>query len=435
MSSGQQRMWLVHQTFPDPAAYHVPVAYRIAGNVDGDRLQQCLRILMERYEVLRTSLLQIGDRLVQRITPADEVALIWKEQDWRGIGSSELEVRLREEAREPFDLARVPLWRALWTRVDGDERDSTEHILLLTFHHALVDEWSLRVLVHELEQAYANIEHRTSNIEHRVEGRVEDGRRRAGEGGARAFASHPVDPVDVVNPVSKFAAPARQEPRPPASASPAEGMDYADFAVWQQSRLSDEHQTRNRSYWEKQLRPAAPALVIPGAKPPVARRTGCGGVYRWTLPVDLIRPLERLALQQGTSVFSLMLATFQVWLSRYSGGTDVVVGTPVSNRDRWELQDLVGFFLNTVPIRVRIEGQISFRETLGHVRRCVLDALDHADLPFEQIVQAALTEREGVATPLYQVMFVLVEHEIARWHLNEAPLLASRWIREPQSAI
>ena len=364
MSFGQQRMWLLQQTLPDPATYNVPVVYRLHGLVDAERLRQSLEIIRQRHEVLRTALVEEGGKLLQRISPAAEIPLPWEEVDLRAVPADQKEAvaeqRLAEEVRRPFDLSQAPSWRAMWLRLSADD-----HVLLLNFHHSLIDVWSLRLLFKEWSQLYA--------------------------AGARAeSAGLPELPVQ-----------------------------YADHAVWQREQLTGELLEQEQSYWREQLKALPPPLELPtlGVRP--VQRSGKGAVHRFQLSSTLATALLGLAQDEGITLFRLMLGAFQVWLHRYTGQSDIIVGTPVANRKRAEVRSLVGFFLNTLPIRTRLEGGLSFRELLRQVQENVKGALAHADLPFEQIVELATPGREGSQTPLYQVMFVLTKNLAPEWSLDQ----------------
>lgn len=363
VSFGQQRLWLLQQTLPDPATYNVPVVYRLHGLVEGARLRESLQIIVNRHEVLRTALVQDGEALIQRILPASEIILPWVEVDLRSVPVAAqealVEKRLADEVRRPFDLSQAPLWRACWLNLAAED-----HVLLLNFHHSLIDAWSLRLLFKEWSQIYA-----------------------AG-------------------------------PQFESAQLPELPVQYADYAVWQRQQVSGELLEPERTYWREQLKALPPPLELPtrGLRP--VPRSGNGAVHRFSLPNTLTAALLGLAQDEGATPFRLMLATFQVWLHRYTGQDDILVGIPVANRKRAEVQSLVGFFLNTLPIRTRLEGSPSFRELLRRVQENVKEALVHAELPFEQIVEIAAHGREGSQTPLFQVMFVLTKNLAPEWSLD-----------------
>lgn len=355
MSFAQQRMWLLQQTLENPATYNQPVALRLRGQVDRDRLRRALRVILERHEVLRTALVQQGESLVQQVAEANDIPLPWLEVDLQAVPPSQkqsaLEERLLDEASRPFDLARAPLWRAVWITLAAEEQ-----VLGITFHHSIVDEWTWRLLFQEWERLYA------------ADGREE-------------LAGLPELPVQ-----------------------------YADYAVWERQRLTGELLEQQRSYWSEQLQNLPPALELPSDMPRPLRTSGRGARHDFRLAGSVVTRLRELAREEGTTLFTVLLTAFQVWLHRYTGQNDVVVGTPIATRERPEVQELLGFFLNTLPIRVRLDARRNYREVLRQVRSTLWEAFGHADLPFDQMVKLAVTEREARHQPLYQVMFVLLEN-------------------------
>ena len=359
MSFGQQRFWILQETLPDPATYNVPFVHRITGAVDADLLQSCLRALVDLHEALRTALIQDGDSLRQKVVPIGSLPLPWREADWRTLTVEEQAAALREEVRRPFDLSQAPLWRVLWSEVGPDE-----HMLALTFHHSIVDEWSLRLFFQELEQLYTA----------------------GGNAEQAGLAALPVQ--------------------------------YADYAVWQRQQLTDERRQRDAAYWAEQLAAPPPPLPLPADSSRPDRDTHQGAVHRFALSQEVVNELRRLARAEGISLFTLMLAAYQVWLSRYSGQDDVIIATPVADREHDDLHGVFGYFLNTVPIRTRLARQASFREVLVQVRQTVMAGLEHGGLPFEEIVNAAGPAESGSRTPLHQVMFVLLEEGIGSWQLG-----------------
>ena len=364
VSFAQQRMWLLQRLLPDPATYNQPMACRLSGPVDREKVRRTLQAILERHEVLRTALVQQGEKLVQQVAGAKAVPLPWQEMDLQAVPPSQkqavLEERLLEEARRPFDLAQAPLWRAVWIELGRDE-----HVLGFTFHHSIVDEWSLRLFFQELERLYAS------------DGQTE----RAG---------------------------LRESP-----------VQYADYAAWQRQRLTGEFLEQQRSYWMEQLRDLPPALELPtdGVRPP--QLSGQGAIHEFHLSGSVVTQLRELARQERTTLFTVMLAAFQVWLHRYTGQTDVVVGTPITNRERPEIESMLGFFLNMLPIRARLDSNSSFRQVLRLVRESLLGAFSHADLPFETMVEMAVKERTLGHQPLYQVMFVLLEEGLPTLQLDQ----------------
>ena len=365
MSFGQQGMWLLHQTLPDPASYNQSVAWRLSGPVDKEKLRRVLGVIMERHEVLRTALEQQQENLVQRIVPAAGLAPPWQEMDLQStspeLREGILQERMLAAARQPFDLAEAPLWRVLWYQLGGEEQ-----VLALSFHHSIIDEWSLRLFFHELERLYT------------ADGRME----RAG--------------------------------------LPELPVQYADYAEWQRQRLGGDSSAPLRDYWQQQLKDPPPVLELPADKLRPLHRSGGGAALTFRLSAVAAAKFRALARQEATTLFTVMLTAFQVWLYRCSGQQDLVVGTPVANRERPETQSLIGFFLNSVPIRTRLQENDSFLDVLRRVRETTLGALSHAELPFEQLVELTVKERVQGSSPIYQVMFVLLEEGLPSLRLGEA---------------
>jgi len=359
-SFGQQRFWVLQQIVPDRATYNVPMVFHLRGPVDAARLRASLRSLIERHEVLRTSLVQEDETLVQRVLTPEETACPWMEEDWSKVDSSEFDQRLQKEARLPFDLSKAPLWRVLWVTVASDD-----HILAVTFHHSIVDEWSLQVFVAELAAVYAS-------------------------GGNAESAK--------------------------LTALPAQ---YADFASWEIRHLQGELLERRRAYWRKRLESLPPSLELPSDRPRPVTPNGRGGTHRFNLPEALTDESQSLARAVGTSLFSLMLATYFVWLHRYTGQRDLVVGTPVAQRGRAEVQSVLGYFLNTLPIRAQVEATQTFRQVLREIWQRGLDDVEHGDLPFEQMVELA---GRGPHAPVFSTMFVLVEDGVEDRRLGSTDL-------------
>jgi aspartate racemase len=365
MSFGQQGMWLLQQMSPDPATYNEPVVWRLSGRVDRKRVRLALTGIQERHEVLRTALVQTEGNLMQQIASAKDVSLPWLEVDLQGVPAGQKEDALAErlltEVRRPFDLAQAPLWRVAWLDLAAEDQ-----VLAFTFHHSIIDEWSSRLFFQEFGKLYATNGH------------------------------------------SELAG---------LSALP---VQYADYAAWRRQCLTGNHLETQRSYWREQLRDLPPALALPADKIRTLPPSGQGAVHNFQLTGPVVRALRELARQEGTTAFTVMLAAFQVWLHRCTGQKDLIVGTPAADRDRPEVQNLIGCFLNTLPIRVKLDGNRGFREVLQEVRDTLFDAFSHADLPFEQMVELAVKESEPEQRLLFRVMFVLLEEGLSPLHLDEA---------------
>ncbi|AGY58063.1 non-ribosomal peptide synthetase [Gloeobacter kilaueensis] len=350
LSYAQQRLWFLDQWQPGDPFYNVPAALHLGGPLDPAILEAALNALIARHETLRTTFQIVQEQPRQIVASALELAvsLIDLQQFQETERAREYQRLSDAEARRPFDLAKGPLLRAVLFRFTP-----TEHVLLLTMHHIVSDGWSIGVFIQELAALYA------------------------------AFQSDQPSPL------------------PPLP------IQYADFALWQRQWLRGKVLEEQLSYWQKQLTGAPEALNLPTdyPRPPVQRHDGA--THAFALPASLTKSLERLAAQESTTLFMVLLAAFKVLLSRYSRQEDIVVGTPIANRNRAEIEPLIGFFVNTLVLRTDLGGEPSFRELLARVRQVTLEAFDHQDLPFEKLVEHLQPERLLSHNPLFQVMFIL----------------------------
>jgi amino acid adenylation domain-containing protein len=349
-SYAQERLWFLEQLRPGTAAYNMPAALRLRGPLDVGALEQSLGEIVRRHEALRTTFVAVEGRPFQVIAEARAVRL--PVVDLAGLAEAEREaeaLRLaNEEAHRPLGLARDLLLRASLLRLG--ER---EHVLLLTLHHIASDGWSMGVLSRELAALY------------------------------EVFS--------------------RGQP----SRLPELPLQYADFAAWQRAWLQGETLGIQLAYWKRQLAGAPPALELPIDRPRPLVLSSRGGRHPFTLPRDLADSLQVLGRQDGATQFMTLLAAFQVLLSRYTGGDDIVVGSPVAGRTEPETERLIGLFVNTLVLRTDLSGDPTFRELLGRVREVCLDAHAHQDLPFEKLVEELQPDRDLSRSPLVQVLFAL----------------------------
>ena len=345
--------WL-QQNLPDAATYNESLTCRLSGAVDAGKIRRALQAMLERHEILRTAFVQREDCLERQIIPARDISLPWSELDFSASPAADLEAILAQqlltEAGRVFDLTRAPLWRALWIKLSGSEQ-----VLVITFQHSIVDEWSLRLFFQELERLYA------------FDGRPEHA----------GLTELPVQ--------------------------------YADYVPWQRQRLTGEVLERQSNYWRAQLQDLPTALELPTDRPRPARESGRGATHDFQLTGPVVTKLRDLAREEETTLFTVLLAAFQVWLHRYTGQTDLLVGTPIAHRERPEVQSMLGLFLNTLPIRVKLEENLDFLAAVKKVKESLLGAFSHADLPFERMVEIAVKQRVQGHQPLHQVMFVLLE--------------------------
>ena len=349
LSYAQQRLWFLHQMEPDSAGYNSPLAVRLSGLLDLTALQQSLQALVERHESLRTAFAVVEGEATQAIATALTVSL--HQEDLRGVPEAAREAAaqalVRTEVAQPFDLATGPVIRARLVQLTDNE-----HVFVLTLHHIVSDGWSLGVLCRELETCYNAF----------IEGE--------------------------------------------APSLPALPIQYADYAVWQRAWLQGEVLEEQLGYWRRQLADLAPlALPTDQLRPPVQTYGAARQVI--PLPTDLYQTLLTFSQQQGVTLSITMLAAFNVLLARYTGQSEIVVGSPIANRTRQEIEGLIGFFVNSLVLRTDVSGDPKFGELVARVKEVSLGAYDHQDLPFERIVEELQPERDPSRNPLFQVMFAV----------------------------
>ncbi len=348
VSPSQLREWLLDRLLPGVGAYNIPGATRVVGTLDIGILLLSLRQIVRRHESLRTTFIEGPDEPLQVIAPDLELAVPLADLSALPVEVREEEVRRlsHEELREPFDLARGPLLRVRLLRVA--ER---EHLVLFTIHHIVSDGWSMGIFSRELAALYA------------------------------AFSQGRPSPL------------------------PELPVQYADFAVWQRRRLEGEGLHEQLDYWRRQLAEVPPLeLATDRPRPPVQRFEGAKQPF--SLSPELSADLKDLAQRQGVSLFMTLLAGFAALLARYSGQEDFAVGTFAGNRNRTELEGLIGFFINSLVLRLRPAGEASFRRLMAESRDVILGAFAHQDVPFERLLEAMHVERDLSRTPLFQVMLV-----------------------------
>ena len=350
LSFAQQRLWFLDQWEPDSPLYNLSLAVHLTGRLRMPALEQALGTLVERHEILRTTFRTTPAEPVQVISPSLPVPLpvVNLEELSEAVRTAESQHLANTEARCPFDLSRGPLLRVRLLRLS-----SQEHMLLLTMHHILSDGWSLGIFVRELAALY------------------------------EAFSAG--------------------QPSPLADLP----LQYVDFALWQREWLQGEVLERQLAYWKNLLGDAPPVLELPIDHPRPALQTFRGSSYAFSLPHTLSEKLKSLSNQQEVTLFMTLLAAWQVLLFRYTGREDILVGTPIANRTRREIEPIMGCFVNTLVLRGNLSGNPSFLEFLGRVRETTLGAYDHQDLPFERLVSELYHEREVSHSPLFHVMFTL----------------------------
>lgn len=349
LSFAQQRSWFLDQLTPENPFYNMPKTIRLVGQLNVAALSQTLNEIVRRHETLRTTFATVDGRPRSFVMPQVELELRTASvqtlpEPKRLDAARQL---LVEEVQQPFNLTQGPLIRPFLVQIS-----ETEHILQLTMHHIASDGWSTGVLHRELAALYP------------------------------AFCAD--EPVPL----------------------PELPLQYADFAAWQRQWLTDELLADHLAYWQAQLESLS-TLELPTDRPRPPVQTSRGARQLFRLPPSLTRAAEALSQQEGVTLFMLLLAAFQTLLHRYSSQEDIVIGSPIANRNRSEIEELIGFFANMLVLRTDFSGNPSFRELLKRVREVALSAYEHQDLPFEKLVEEMQPERDLSRSPLFQVVFAL----------------------------
>ncbi|MFE1744077.1 amino acid adenylation domain-containing protein [Coleofasciculus sp. H7-2] len=350
----QQRVWFLDRLEGKSPAYNIPMALRLQGQLNVTALEQALKSIVERHEVLRTNFSPRNGSPIAIIR--DGANLYLNSVDLRKYSGSDRAIELQRlidnERLQSFDLEKDSLIRV--TLLCLDEK---EHILLLTLHHIISDGWSLNLLYRELTILYSDFS----------------------KGNSLSLPNLPIQ--------------------------------YIDFAGWQREWQAGKAFEKQLCYWKKQLDGIPPLLELPLDRPRPTIQTFAGAKQSQQLDQTLSEALKTLSQREGVTLFMTLLTAFKVLLSRYSGSQDIVVGTPVAGRDRPELEGLIGFFLNTVVLRTQLNGNPSYKELLGQVREVTLGAYQHQEMPFEKLVEELQPERSLSYNPLFQVLFNMVNLE------------------------
>ncbi|HZI13366.1 MAG TPA: amino acid adenylation domain-containing protein, partial [Myxococcus sp.] len=348
LSFAQQRLWFLDRLEPDSPFYNMPLALRLEGTLDTDALQQALTWLVHRHETLRTTFAEQDGQPIQVIHPPAPFLLQCVDLQARQDAEAEARRLAHEDFQRPFSLGRGPLVRATLLRLAPQR-----HLLLLNLHHIISDGWSMEVLVREVTELYQ----------------------------------------------------AHRDGRP--GALPAMRVQYADFAAWQRSWLQGAALQQQLDWWKQHLAGAPHLLELPTDHPRPSAQSFRGASLQTALPPQLSPALNALCRRHGATLFMGLLAGLNAVLSRHSSQKDIVVGTDIANRHHAGTEELIGFFINQLALRTRLEDDPSFATLLDRVREATLDAYAHQDLPFEQLVQAVNPERSMGHAPLFQVKLVL----------------------------
>jgi amino acid adenylation domain-containing protein/non-ribosomal peptide synthase protein (TIGR01720 family) len=350
VSSGQQRLWFIDRLQPDRATYNVALGLRLEGRLDAEALEQAFNDVIKRHDSLRASFDGSSGRLVQHVSAFEpySVPLVDASAPAEGRRDAEVLRLARAEADRPFDLARGPLYRAAIIR-----RAPEDHVLVVVLHHIVSDVWSMGVLFREVALAYTG----------RVSGRP--------------------------------------------AALPDLPIQYADYADWQHRWLQSKDYASQLAYWKGVLQEPLPVvdLATDRQRPEVQTFRGSRRAFR--LAPELSEGITTLARREGVTPFTVLLAAYNALLHRYTGQQDIVVGFPVAGRSRAELEPLIGFFVNTLPLRTRVAGDASFTELMQRVHDASLGAFAHQEMPFDALVTELQPDRDMSRNPIFQVAFAL----------------------------
>jgi amino acid adenylation domain-containing protein len=374
LSFAQERMWFLHQLDPESPLYNVPMPIWLRTAIDEHALEESINGIVRRHEVLRTRFALRDDQPVQIIEPAQHIPLLVC--DLRQLPaeeqSAELERVVRKETRRPFDLSRGPLLRAILIRLCGGGSmggaGCDVRVLLLVTHHIATDGWSMAIFHRELSQLYR------WHAE-RIPGQL-----------------------------------------------PELPIQYADYAIWQRSRLTGEMLDHQLAYWKQHLEGAPPLLALPAdfRRPAVQGPEGASQAI--LIETGIMAGIAELGRLEKATPFMMLFAALAVLLYRLNGQEDIVIGTPVAGRSNRHTEQLIGCFLNTLALRARVRAGSSFLEILRNVREAALGGYSHADLPFERLLEVLQPQRSTAWTPVFQVFLNMLNYTGARVDLPGAEL-------------
>ncbi|MEL6440609.1 MAG: amino acid adenylation domain-containing protein [Cyanobacteria bacterium J06621_8] len=349
-SFAQQRLWFLQQLEPESTAYNIPAALELTGKIDLDILEASIQEICDRHEVLRTVFVTVGNQPQQKILKQIKVNLPVVDLSIYSVEEQESRTDqvIKAETKQAFNLEQEILWRSQILNLGSDR-----YILLFTLHHIITDYYSMRVLIKELAIIYqAKINHAAVTL-------------------------------------------------------PKLELQYVDFAVWQRKWLESDNLKQQLSYWQQQLADAPSLINLPTDFPRPQRQTFRGNTKTFTLSRELSQGLQELSNQENTTLYMTLLAGLQTLLYRYTEQADILVGSTVANRDKQEISNLIGLFVNNLIFRTRFTPQLTFKQLLQQVKETALSAYENQDLPYEYLVEKLQPERNLSHNPLFQVMFVL----------------------------
>jgi amino acid adenylation domain-containing protein len=362
LSFSQQRLWFLDQLMPDDPTYNLASIYQLEGGLDQGVLLQSIQEIVRRHDVLRTTFKEEGDEPVQIVHPEVDVNITYV--DFRHLLENERELSVRrralEELKRPFDLTSPPLFRVLLL-----QSAEQKYVLLLSVHHIVADGWSMNILRRELSAIY------------------------------EAFLNDKPSPL------------------------PALPIQYIDFSQWQREWLQGDTIEILVDYWKQKLKDYNPLLELPLDFPRLPLQRSQGGLQHFALSLPLSTAIKALAQQENVTLFVFLQAALKALLHRYTRQTDILIGSPVANRNRSELKTLIGFFVNTLVLRTDLSGNPTFRELLQRVNETTIGAIAHQDLPFDQLVEAIQPDRALSHSPIFQVMFAFQNMQRQELTLSE----------------
>ena len=350
LSFAQEMMWFWHQLLPDNPLYNLLVSLQIEGLLNVTVLEQSLNEIIRRHENLRTCFPSVDGKQVQVISTVANINLSIVELPSSSEQTTQLKQLASTEAEKPFDLAQGPLLRVTLVRLSRET-----HILMLTMHHIIYDGWSIGILASELCTLY------------------------------EAYSQGNPSPLSELP------------------------IQYADYAHWQRQRLTGEVLEKHLSYWRQKLAGISPISPLPTDRPRPQVQSFHGGLEKFQLNQNLIQKLTQLSQESGTTLFMTVLSAFFVLLYRYSGESDLIVGTGIANRNRVEIEPLIGMFANVLALRSQCSDDSSFTEFLTQVKQTTQESYKHQDLPFEKLVEELSLERNLSYNPLVQVIFSFID--------------------------
>ena len=362
LSLGQERLWFLDRLEPNSVVYNIPIGINISGSLDIGLLERSIYSVIRRHEILRTGFIEKNGIPLQSIFP--EISFQVIQLDLSSFDEKEIKARIDNQIQieigTPFDLSTPPLFRIQVMHIDREH-----HVLLLTMHHIISDGWSLGVLLKEIALEY--------------------GSQLSGQQNALGNLS----------------------------------FQFADYANWQRDLLQTETLNVQLDFWREKLKDSSFLLDLPADKSRPVLQTFKGRSFYFRLGREMTSALLSLGRENDCTLFMTLLSIFQVLIHRYTGQLDIVIGTPIANRRRIELEALIGFFVNALPLRTRITDNPTFREYLSGIRTICLEAYAHPDVPFEKLVEELRPQRDLSRSPIFQVMFALQNAPLPELKMGE----------------